>query len=149
MDPSWCTPTPIAAAELSAFQPTVQRPPRKGLSLPGRAYPPGAVVAPDVLHLRVDNPVEVAGGVKDVPIATKNAHVGDGVSAAALLEEHQVPAPQVGPRPDLVPVLELQDRGIGHPLEAPEDDLGKAGTIFLYVRPAGGWRREAIRGAAV
>ena len=84
-----------------------------------------------------------------MPVAAVDAQVGYGVIVAALLEEDQIPAPQVGPRPDLVSVLKLQDRRVTQPLVAPEDDLGEAGAILLPVRPAWGWRREAVWGANV
>ena len=87
--------------------------------------------------------------MQDVPVAAVEAHVGYGMTVAMLLEEDQVPAPEVGSRPYLVSVLELKDRGVGQPLEAPEDEPGKAGAVFLHVRQTWGWRREAIRSADV
>ena len=84
-----------------------------------------------------------------MPVAAVHAHVGYGMTVAVLLEEDQVPAPEVGPRRNLVPVLKLQDRRVGQPLEGPEDEPGEAGAILLYVRPAGGRRREAVGGAYV
>ena len=76
-----------------------------------------------------------------MPIATEYAHVGYGVSAAALLEEHQVPAPQVGPRPDLVPVLELQEAGNGGGPGLEGLGCLTRAVFFVAQQGAGGERR--------
>src|SRR5829696_6709193 len=121
--------------------------PTRPLLLPARAHPLGAVVAVYVLHLTLDDLAVVAGCVQDVAVARVHAHVGYGVAVASLLEEEQVPEPQVALRPDLVPVAPLGDRVVRQALtEVPHDEVGEAGAVFLSVRPAGVRRRMAVAG---